>query len=600
MTSELEVLAGGGVIKVYVNSGDPQILDGLLDAEVEVAGVATASFDGKMQRTGVQLAVPSLNDLKILKRSSTSPWSLPVSEMDEILNDYRVKELSQRVRVHGTITYYQPGSVIVLQSGAKSLWVMTKHEEPLRVGNEAEVTGFPKVHDGFLNLDDGEAKESPVYAPLAPRPVTRSQLTSSKNLFDLVSIEGQVVSQVRESWQDQYVLFSDGQMFSAIYRHPIIQEGHALPMKMVPLGSRVVVSGICILQNSNHFDREVPFDILMRSPDDISVVAGPSLVNVRNLMIVLGLMVVVVMVFGFRSWAIDRRVRRQTAALAVLERQRSHILVDINGARPLADIVEEITQLVSLKLEGAPCWCQILDGARLGVFPADPTALRCIQEEIPARSGPAQGTIFAGLDPAAKPTATETEALSMGAELATLAIETRKLFSDLLHRSEFDLLTDIHNRFFMDQYLDLQIEEARLRAGIFGLIYIDLDKFKQVNDIHGHRVGDLYLQEAAVRMKQQLRPHDLLARVGGDEFAVLVPVVRNRAEVEEIAQRLERSFDAPFAIDGLVLHGAASVGVAMYPEDAPTKDSLLSAADSAMYRAKHAKSREESQDPIGD
>jgi len=598
MTTELKLLAGGSVIRVFVNSGDPLILDGLLDAEVEVAGVASASFDGKMQRTGVQLAVPSLNDLKVLNRSRTSPWNLPVSEMDEILNDYHVKELSQRVRVHGTITYYQPGSVIVLQSGAKSLWVMTKHEEPLRVGSEAEVTGFPEVHDGFLNLDDGEAKESLVYAPVAPRPVTRSQLTSSKSLFDLVSIEAQVVSQVRENSQDQYVLFSDGQMFSAIYRHLSTQDGHTPPMKEVPLGSRVAVSGICILEDSNHFSREVPFDILMRTPEDISVVAGPSLVNVRNLMIALGLMVVVVMVFGFRSWAIERRVRRQTAALAILERRRSHILEDINGARPLAEIIEEITQLVSLKLEGAPCWCQISDGARLGTFPANPTALQCIQEAIPARSGPPQGAIFAGLHPASKPTACEAEALSMGAELAFLAIETRKLFSDLLHRSEFDLLTDIHNRFFMDQYLDLQIEEARLRAGIFGLIYIDLDKFKQVNDLHGHRVGDLYLQEAAARMKQQLRAHDLLARLGGDEFAALVPVVGGRAEVEEIAHRLEDSFDAPFAIEGFVLHGAASVGVAMYPEDGATKDSLLSAADAAMYLAKHAKSPDEAQEPV--
>jgi diguanylate cyclase (GGDEF)-like protein len=99
-------------------------------------------------------------------------------------------------------------------------------------------------------------------------------------------------------------------------------------------------------------------------------------------------------------------------------------------------------------------------------------------------------------------------------------------------------------------------------------------------------------------MKQQLRAHDLLARLGGDEFAALVPVVGGRAEVEEIAHRLEDSFDAPFAIEGFVLHGAASVGVAMYPEDGATKDSLLSAADAAMYLAKHAKSPDEAQEPV--
>ena len=89
------------------------------------------------------------------------------------------------------------------------------------------------------------------------------------------------------------------------------------------------------------------------------------------------------------------------------------------------------------------------------------------------------------------------EALAMGAGLATLAIETRRLYSDLIHRSEFDLLTDIQNRFSLEKQLDSLIEEARLTAGIFGLIYIDLDDFKLVNDRYGHHVGDLYLQEAA-------------------------------------------------------------------------------------------------------
>jgi diguanylate cyclase (GGDEF)-like protein len=177
----------------------------------------------------------------------------------------------------------------------------------------------------------------------------------------------------------------------------------------------------------------------------------------------------------------------------------------------------------------------------------------------------------------------------MATAMAMLAIETRRLYSDLQHRSEFDLLTEIHNRFSMERYLDAQIEEAREKAGIFGLIYIDLDKFKQVNDLYGHLVGDMYLHEAALRMKRQLRSHDMLARLGGDEFAVLVPMVHSRAEVEEIVQRLEHSFDAPFNFQGYVLHGSASVGIGVYPEDGTTRDSLLSAADAAMYVNKQTK-----------
>jgi diguanylate cyclase (GGDEF)-like protein len=156
-----------------------------------------------------------------------------------------------------------------------------------------------------------------------------------------------------------------------------------------------------------------------------------------------------------------------------------------------------------------------------------------------------------------------------------------------VRRSELDLLTNVHNRRSLGERLDALIEEARQNASVFGLIYIDLDKFKPINDRYGHHVGDLFLQEVAQRMKQQLRSHDLLARLGGDEFAVLLPMVRNRTRIEEIALRLEHSFKEPFFVDGKYLHGSASFGYSIYPDDGATKDSLLSAADAAMYAAKN-------------
>jgi diguanylate cyclase (GGDEF)-like protein len=588
-TIVLRMLTDGGYVDVSVNSSDANALKGLLDAEVEVTGVASGHFDGKMQQTGVLMHVSSLAHVKILRRAASAPWALPETSMDEILNGYRVQDQSQRIRVHGTITYYQPRLGLVLQNGLRSLWIMTRSEEPLRIGDQADVTGYPDIHDGFLALSSGEVQELPAYTPTPPIQVTWRQLTSSNHIFDLVSIEGQVVTEVREASQDEYVLAADGQVFSAIYRHPNIAGGHTLPMSEVSLGSRVRVTGICMLENSNPYVGDVPFNILMRAPDDIAVLAKPSLLTVRNLMLLVGLLIAVVFAVGARGWAIERRVRRQTGALAFIEQRRSRILEDINGSRPLAEIVEEITELVSFKLNGAPCWCQIFDGAQLGNCPPKLTGLRVVHFEIPAHSGPALGTIFAAFDPLATPSENESGALSMAVALIALAIETRRLYTDLLHRSEFDLLTDIHNRFSLDKYLDRHIEEARQNAGIFGLIYIDLDKFKQVNDVYGHQVGDLYLQEVAMRMKRQLRNVDMLARLGGDEFAVLLPLVRNRARVEEIAQRLEHSFEEPFIIEGQILHGAASIGIALYPEDGATKDDLLSTADAAMYATKNAK-----------
>jgi diguanylate cyclase (GGDEF)-like protein len=521
--------------------------------------------------------------------------------MDQVLSSYHVHDLSHRVLVHGTITYYQPGSAIVLQDGNRSLWIATHSRALLRVGDIAFVTGFPDAHNGLLTLSDGEVKDSRVLAPVVPLNATWEQLAfwnvdkPNGHQFDLVSVEGQVVTEVHEASQEEYVLAAGDRLFTAIYRFPSAVNRH-FAMMQVPQGARVRVTGICLIidPNTSNKGRDVPFNILLRSADDIAVVANPTWLNVRHLILVVGILLLAVFAVSVRAWLVERGARRQIAAMAYLERRRSTILQHISTARPLAEVLECITEMVSASLNGAPCWCQIVDGARLGNRPPQMPApsLRVVERSILSRPGAGLGVIFAAFDARSKPRTAEIEVLDMAAGLATLAIETARLYSDLVHRSEFDLLTDVENRFSLERCLDELIQAARQSAGVFGLLYVDLDRFKQVNDNYSHHVGDLYLQEVAQRMKRQLRPGDMLARLGGDEFAALVPAARSRADVEEIRQRLQRCFDEPFHIEDHVLRGSASIGIAMYPEDGITPDSLLTVADAAMYTAKHSQSGE--------
>jgi diguanylate cyclase (GGDEF)-like protein len=587
----LQLLTDGGYIVVAVDSDDASVLEGLLDAEVLVNGVASEEFDSKMQVTGIRIHVQTLAGIQVLKRATGSPWTLPVTSMERVLSVYHMTDSTPRVRVHGIITYYAPGSVVVLQDGDKSIWIATRTNIPLRIGDAADATGFPDANNGFLSLEHGEIRDNLIQAPITPLPATWQILSptgfnSSSHHFDLVSIEGKVVSQVRAATQYEYVLSADGQVFSAFLRR---SENQVSDGPQIPVGSLIRVTGICIRENSNPYIPQVPFNILMRSFDDIEVIKGPSLLNIRNLTLIVVLLLAIVALVGGWGWKLEHKVRRQTAALAALERQRSSILVDINGSRPLVEILEKIVGVVSSMLDGAPCWCELADGSTVGVCPAEPHNLEIVRAKIDARSGPSLGALLAAFPPESRPVARRTEALTDGARLAALAIETRRLYSDLRHRSEFDLLTEIPNRFAMEKRMDILIEEALQSSGIFGLIYIDLDEFKQINDRYGHHIGDLYLQEVAVRMTRQLRGRDMLARLGGDEFAALVSVVSSRADVEEAVRRLEHCFDTPFAVEEHSLWGEASIGIALYPEDGLTKDSLLSVADAAMYAVKNSK-----------
>jgi diguanylate cyclase (GGDEF)-like protein len=557
-----------------------------------------------MQLTGILLEIPNLSDIRIVKRASASPWTLPLIPMDEVLSVYHVGDLTQRVRVHGIITYYQPGAAVVLQDGPRSIWISTHTYAPMQLGDEANATGFPESHDHVLTLSDGEIEDTHISAPVKPQEATWQELGywSPDNLRghqnDLVSIEGQVTTEARLATQDEYVLVSGGRMLTAIYHHP---SGGAtlLPMKSIPLGSKIKVTGICSMLDTNSVNpgQESSFNILLRSFDDITVVAKPSLVNVRNLLILVGFLVGLVLIVGARGWSLDRKVKRQAVAMAAriereanLERHRSAILEDIHGKRPLNEILHEITNMVSLRLDGAPCWCRTSDGSQSGNHPVDVANMRVVCERIPVRSVSPLAEIFVALDAGSVRGSTESEIVSMAAGLAFLAIESRRVYSDLFHRSEFDLLTGLHNRFSFERRVRTAIEEEHPRGGIHGLIYIDLDQFKSINDRYGHRVGDMYLQEASLRMKRQLRNVDMLARYGGDEFTAFIPTVRSKSDVEDVTERLRRCFDAPFLLEGFSFQASASVGIAMYPEDGESMTSLLSTADAAMYVAKHTRS----------
>jgi len=157
------------------------------------------------------------------------------------------------------------------------------------------------------------------------------------------------------------------------------------------------------------------------------------------------------------------------------------------------------------------------------------------------------------------------------------------------HLASHDNLTGLHNRrLFLDR-LDQALARAKRQETQLALLFIDLDKFKAINDTHGHRAGDAVLQTVAQRLRTLLRETDMAARIGGDEFIILIEGVCDDASIDSIVRKVKASVSQPIPYLDIELESGGSIGVGRYPQDGTTASTLIAASDQAMYRSKSKK-----------
>lgn len=164
--------------------------------------------------------------------------------------------------------------------------------------------------------------------------------------------------------------------------------------------------------------------------------------------------------------------------------------------------------------------------------------------------------------------------------------ERKKAEQIINYQAYHDLLTGLANRILFKDHLDLAMAQAKRNQKMLAVMFLDMDRFKVVNDTLGHLIGDSLLKKVASRLKGCLREGDTLARQGGDEFTVLLPQIDDREDAMRTAEKMNGLFDAPFQIDGNELYVSISIGVALYPMDGETMETLIKNADIAMYDSK--------------
>ncbi len=157
---------------------------------------------------------------------------------------------------------------------------------------------------------------------------------------------------------------------------------------------------------------------------------------------------------------------------------------------------------------------------------------------------------------------------------------------ELSHQYRHDVLTGLPNRLLFGERLHRELLSAKRDDTRVTVLFIDLDRFKRINDTWGHQTGDLFLKQISERLRAGLRPDEMIARIGGDEFTVLIPGLPNKEVAERRGWELLRSLEAPIRIEGKNVFATMSVGISVFPDDALEASALMAAADAAMYHAK--------------
>ncbi|MFC0131959.1 sensor domain-containing protein [Massilia eurypsychrophila] len=216
---------------------------------------------------------------------------------------------------------------------------------------------------------------------------------------------------------------------------------------------------------------------------------------------------------------------------------------------------------------------------------------------LPASGGAIGALVVSGSPESAYFTDEDKELLQFVSGQVATAIERLRLHEQLHYLAQYDALTRLPNRQLFHDRLDSALARAARNGTGFSLLYLDLDKFKLVNDVHGHAAGDLLLHQMAQRITQCVREEDTVARIGGDEFVVLLESVAQTDDAARVAAKIALAMDEPFRFGNLCLDARVSIGIAAYPRHGGNAQQLLKHADEAMYGNKK-RARAEGSDPI--
>jgi len=596
----IEVATPAGVYKVrvpdYLAPGFPMEL---VDAKVRFRGVCGTSFNRRGQFVSMHLMMPELADATVLEPAPADPFSVPATRINKIGRFAEDLTDIHQLKVVGLVTARYPGVGLFLMDPTGGLFVESQDGTPVNPGDEVEVIGFPAPGSYSPLLKSASIRPTGRHQSVTPALVNGSLASRGGYDAQLVKITGTVEGVNLHPNGYTLVLLSDDRVsFEARLGDPKIT---SIPPVA---GSVLTLTGICSVKTDDNGNMST-FEIVLHDPEDARLISAPSwLTGQRAASILSVLVILAAAVFG---WVIvlRRRVRGQTSVIKA--RLESELALEARYRRMFE---RNLTGLYVARVDGRILDCNDTCAHILGY--TDRADL--LNHTVEAESVIAQfhehfhdghpggiDQILNAEQELIRPNGSSCWVLAnvrlvIHAESAQSFIEgglvditDRKAAQDQVQfLAYYDSLTKLPNRSLLKDRLAQTLAAARRHKEKVAILFLDLDRFKDINDSLGHSIGDVLLEQVGQRLRMLARDEDTVARVGGDEFLVVLTSLQGPEEAALAADRIVREMNYPFLFGSHSFTVGCSIGISLFPEHGCDEETLVKNADAAMYRAKES------------
>jgi diguanylate cyclase (GGDEF)-like protein/PAS domain S-box-containing protein len=560
----------------------------LVDAVVRVRGACGTVANDRRQLVGVQLWTPSIDEVVVEQAAREDPFAAAATPLANLLRFVPEGASVRRVKVRGVVTLHQPGRGVFLQTEKDAVHVHTSQTLDVLPGDDIEVVGFPGMGGPGLVLEEGLVRVLGKATPVEPSRVDAAQASSGATDGLLVRIQGRLLDVVAGAGEQALVLRDGDHAFNA--RMPAAAAGATLPA--LRPGSLIEVTGVCSLLRRESGAPRSPrsFQVFLRTSRDVAVLETSSWWTERRIRVFLGS--TTALVVAALAWVayLRRKVRGKESALKESEERYT---LAVQGTQ---DGIWD-WDLRADRIYLSPRWKSMLGYAENELGDRPEAWFDLVHAEDKPRLEARLNAHRAGVTPNFEDEHRMLHrdggyrwVLSRGFALRDAAANAYRMAgaqTDVTDRRFYDPLTGLPNRAMFVERLEKAVLRSKFSSDHqFAVLFLDLDRFKIVNDSLGHLAGDRLLAALSQRFSSSVRPGDLIARFGGDEFAILLDPIGGPEDAARIAERIQEALQPAFDLGGSEAYSSVSIGIALSSTGYERAEDLLRDADTALYRAK--------------